>query len=898
MSILAPPAPPVFVSRSKIERPSLSGHWVRRPRIESRLDRAFDRRLVTITAPAGHGKTSTVVSWLRLRELDAAWVSVDGRDADLTRFATHVAAALDRIAPGVATALFALLAAPDRLGPPELGEAYGEALYDLERDVLLVLDDFHAAGAGTVAAFVNGLLLASPRRLHTILCSRSRPPFPLARLRTAGEVEELTGADLRFLSDETEHLLRLETGETVDPTLAAGIQASVGGWPAAVRLIALSGAAGEAAHQRATIDEGSARLLRDYLGEEVLAGLPPSRRDLLLRASLVDRFDAALLSALATEEGGEPIGRADLERLRALELFREIPGLSEAWFAYHPLFREVLRGELERTTGATIIVDLRRSITRWFAAKGLTREAVEHLVALDDIPAAATLIESRLNDAFAREDWRSVASWLSLIPMAAILASPELLLASAWVAYLSGRDARLTQILETMRRPGIWDLATPAQRAEIALLVTIPEADPAASIAVAEDAIASLPASKRYRYGYAHMTLGMALSSAGREEEALARIAAFAERESARIDAASIRGYFARISVLWQTGRLARCEQTAADQLQLAAMNGLPVTAGWGALFLGLIAHERGDLAQASRHVGTVIADAERVHFICLRQAFFVQILAYEAQGLHDEAERAVARLRELAIASETAHQLALVDSFLARTALIRGDLVAAQRWLEASSPPPAYEELKAIEQPSLTRAKVLIAVGAPRALQEADRLLAELVTFARSRHMLLALLEGLAVQALLHEARGDRGAASRLLRESLEMAAPEGIVQRYTYLGPALAPLLRRLLGERPPIPHAGAVLRALEAVLAAQPAASDISPPAHREPLANPLTDRELEVVRLLALRLTNNEIGEELYISPITVKHHVANIAGKLGVSGRRAAVEHARELGLVG
>ncbi len=308
--------------------------------------------------------------------------------------------------------------------------------------------------------------------------------------------------------------------------------------------------------------------------------------------------------------------------MRALELFREIPGLSETWFAYHPLFREVLRRELERTTDAAAIADLQLTIARWFAAAGLTQEAVQHLVALDDIPAAAALIESRLSDAFAREDWQSVASWLRSIPMEAVGESPELLLASAWVAYLSGRDALLTDILETMRGAEIWRRATPAQRAEIALLTTIPEADPIAAIEVAERAIAVIPSSKRYRYGYAHMALGMALTAAGREDEALARLAAFTERESARIDAASIRGYFARAIVLRQSGRLARCEQTAADLLQLAAMNGFPVSAGWGALILGAVAHERGDLAHASRHVGTVIADADRVHFICLARRF------------------------------------------------------------------------------------------------------------------------------------------------------------------------------------------------------------------------------------------------------------------------------------
>ncbi len=309
----------------------------------------------------------------------------------------------------------------------------------------------------------------------------------------------------------------------------------------------------------------------------------------------------------------------------------------------------------------------------------------------------------------------------------------------------------------------------------------------------------------------------MALAAAGRAEEALARLAAFTERESARIDAASIRGYFARAIVLWQTGRLARCEQTAADQLQLAARNGLPVSAGWGALFLGDIAYERGNLAEASRHLGAVIADADRVHFICLREAFFVQILAYEAQGLRDEADRAVARLRELAIASETPHQLELVDSFLARTALIRGDLSAAQRWLEASSPSLMHDDFTDNELPQLTRIKVLVAMGGDAALAAAERLLAEFIAFARSRHMALALLEGLAVQALLHEARGERAAATRVLRESLEMAAPEGIVQRYAYLGPALVPVC---VGCSPNAPfiHARAVLGAFEAVLDAQ--------------------------------------------------------------------------------
>lgn len=896
MNVLTQPAPPVTVSRSKIEPPLLSGQWVRRPLLETRLDRALARSLVVIAAPAGHGKTSTIVSWLRLRGFDAAWVSIDGRDADLTRFATHVAVALDRVVPGIVPALFPLLTVPDRLPPTEVGEAFGESLYDLERDVVLVLDDFHAASNVAAGEFVVGLLHAAPRRLHTILSSRQKPPFSLSRLRTTGEVEELTGADLRFSPQETGELLQVETGEEIAPELATRVHASVGGWPAAIRLIAVSRRASSDV-QTTVVTQHQEQLLLDYLGDEVLSRLPSSQRELLLRASLVDRFNAPLLETLAIE-GGEPISRADVERLRALELFREIPGLDETWFTYHVLFREVLRTEFERTSDSAAIADLHRIAAGWFASAGHVQDATHHLIEAGDTSAAASLIESRLIDAFASEDWQTVSSWLRLVSFDELQRRPELLLASAWVAYLSGREPRIVSILNTLRDPSYRALMTEPQRAELALLAEQVNSDPQAVVETTEGAIALIPTQKRYRYGYAHMTVAMALTTAGRAEEALARLAAFTRQESARIDAASIRGYFGRVIVLWQVGKLAHCEQVAADQLQLARTNDLRVSAGWAALFLGACAHERGDLAQATRYVGTVIADAERVHFMCVRDAFFIQVLVYEAQGLRSEADRTMTRLREIAIASETLHQLDLLDSFAARLALMRGELSTAARWLGTVSFTIGQDDLKSIELPLLTHSKILIASGRPDALVEAERLLTEFVTTARARHMMLAQVEGLAVQALLHDARGEQVAATRVLRESLQLAAPEGIVQRYAYLGPALAPILRRLLTDPASAPHARKVLAALEVVLSAHPALPSPELPRSQTTLQNPLSAREIEVLHCLARRLTNDEIGDELFISPITVKHHVANISGKLAVSGRRAAVARATELGLIG
>lgn len=897
MSVLVPPPSPVTIRRSKIERPVVTGQWVRRHQVESQLDRSFSRILTVISAPTGHGKTSTIVSWLQVRDINAAWLNIDRHDATLTTFASHLAAALDRIAPGIMTSLFALLAVPDRLPPHELGERFGEALYDLDQDVVLVLDDFHEADRGAVAKFVPGLVEAAPRRLHTILSSCRPPSFPLSRFRTTGGVEELGSEALRFTARETSELLHLESGDVVNPDVAAAIQESVGGWPAAIKLIAIGRGASEGNYPHAASGERQDQLILNYLAEEVLARLRPAHRDLLVRVSLVDRFNSSLLEALAVGHGGAPLTRDELMHLRGLELYREIPGLDEPWYAYHPVFREALRSELERTTCPEAIADVRRSAARWFAAAGLTREAIQHLVAAGDLFAAETLIESRLSTAFDAEDWQSVATWLRIIPSSHVQKRPQLLLASAWVAYLSGREARVADVLRTVRSLPNRATVTEEQRAEISLIADVSANDSEGWVKTAEAAIAHVSPRRRYHYGYAHLTLGLGLVTAGREDEALARLANFADREGERIDAASIRGYLGRVFVLWHSGRLARCEQAAGDVFQLAQMNALPVSAGWGATFLGIIAHERGELTRAAHHLEVVIAGAERLHFASVRESFFTQILAYEAQGMREEATRAITRIRELAIASETLHQIELVDSFAARIALMRGDLVSAQRWLDASLPTLLANDLNNVHNPRLTRAKVLVALGTRDELAEADHLLAEFVDYAQAKHMALARLEGLAVQALLHEVKGDRALATRVLRESLAIAAPEGIVQRYAYLGPTLAPILRRLLAQRDPVPHARNVLGSLDAMLAAQAGASKEAEAIHSDLFASPLTARELEILASLALRLTNNEIAEKFFISPITVKHHVANISGKLAVSGRRAAVERARELKLI-
>lgn len=887
---------PVPISRAKLAPPHITGVAIRRPELKARLNRALSLPLTLLVAPAGHGKTRSLVRWSEETGCAIAWLSLSPREADLTRFAAHLAAALDRAHPGLAGQLFPHLEAPDRLDPQELGERFADALYDLPDDLILILDDFHSADIPVVAQFMTGLILAGPARLHTVIGTRRPPGFSLARMRAQGIVQELNTSDLRFSPQDTARLLHDIAGVDASPELASRIHAAVGGWPAAIRLLAIGlDAGGALSAPTAATANLSTNLLLDYLGEEVLSQLAPSQRHLLLLAALPERFNAGLLAALATAVS-TPYRPEDLETLRSLDLFREIPGLDTTWYVYHPLFRDTFLRQLT-SDSATGLDDLHRLATTWFADNGFTLEAVSHLVLAGDIAGASSLIESRIGEAFGREDWQAIASWLNLIPEATVQGNPGLLLASAWVAFLSGRGGRLAahlRDLEAMSQHGLLNDDQQAQTEILAFGASTSFVSTARSANdVAARVLPRIDPVHRYRYGFAHMMIALARSEEGFIEDGLARLEAFTLAESAQVDAALIRGFFGRVLILWRAGRLAACTQTASDMRNLARAHALPISAGWGELMLACAAHERGEIAEAAPRFATVIADADHLHFACVREAFARQIIMYQLEGLQDEADRALARLREIVVSIEAPEHLAVCDAAAIRLALFRGDLASATTWLANTQAHPERFDVLHVENPLVVRIAVLLTLGQSEHRAEARDLLTRMRQHAETTHAHLANQDACVLTAYLDEIEGDSRAATQRMLEALLMAADEQAFHRLTFLPLPLAPLLRRAVERANFSSSRRIALESQTARLFSQPAPATVQRTAN----THALTEREVEVLRFLSLRLTNNEIGEKLYISPVTAKNHIAHISEKLGVSGRRAVVQRATELGLL-
>lgn len=888
---------PVPLQRSKLVAPVIRAVLVPRPALLERLDRLRTRRVAVMRAPAGHGKTITVAKWLRRRKLAAAWVTVDAGDELLTRLALHMAFALDAHVPGAAARLMALLTRPDAPTSRALGEAFGGILHEtglgedaasgFGHEVILVLDDFHLAATEEACAFLAGLLQSAPRSLRLIVTTRHRFPLPLARLRAEDDLVEVNGVDLRFSVEDVARLFALESGTALKPESAAEVHRAIGGWPAAARLLALDRRRHDASWAPAAPDAVDGSHLIDYLTEQVLAQLTPPERDMVLLAALPARFSADLLHALAAQNRLDlPVGF--LPRLFDLDLFRAADA-DGAWFTFHPLFHSALRAMLKQVDAARLDT-WRRQCAAWFASRHLTGEALTQLVAIGDFAAAGALVAARTGPAFDREDWQSVAEWLALLPEAEIARNTELLLSRAWVAYLGGRAGATGGALARLREVYAQPETRAVQQAEIDILWIAARGDyatePEATIARAASARAAMDPQRRYRLGFALLIEVLAMGSAGRTEDALQTTADFTERESARIDAASIRGYLARCFILWQMGARDLVAQTARDMRELALAHDLPISVGWAEVYLGHAAFEVGQWAEAEQHYHQVIAGAFHLHAGCVREAFVGQILVYQAQGQLEQADAALARFRAVAREANFPEPLAFADSLAARLALIRGDLGRARAWAFTARVADDSAAIRATHHPALTRARILLATGDPR---QAATILQAFVAQAARIHYVPGQISALASLAEAQEALGAPDHADGALREALALAAPESLMQRILLSVIDVTPILRRLRDD----PEIGWFA---EQLLLAGMRRGDGGPPQAAQPLLV-LTPREQDVLGCLSERMTNSEIGAALFISPVTAKNYVTRLCARFDASNRREVVTRAREMGLL-
>jgi len=877
---------------TKLHVPAPRRSLVSRRRLHERLTGAADARVVLVSAPAGFGKTTLVAEWIASHTDDAtavAWVSLDERDDDPTVFWSYVLAALRAAVPGAGTAARALLDAGDTPIAVVLATLVNE-LHDVDRDVVLVLDDLHVVARPEIHAGLATLVDHLPPRVHVVITTRADPPLPLARLRARGELAEIRAADLRFTSDEAAGYLNGAMGLGLTADDVATLDARTEGWIAALQLAALSMQGRDDVAGFIAGFAGDDRFVVDYLAGEVLDRQPDAVRRFLLETSVLDRLHGALCDAVTGTAGG----KAALESLDRQNLFVIPLDDRREWYRYHHLFADVLRARL-LDEDPDAAVALHRRASAWFADHGESTDAIRHALAAGDVTGAAALAERALPAMRRDRQDATIRAWARAIPADVVRVRPVLAVGFVGGAMSTGDLDRVAASLDEAEQ---WLALTPDARAAGGMVVeddaqlralpgaiemyraalALTDGDLAGTVAHARRALTLAPDDDDLGRAAAQALLGLAAWSEGDLDTAFAayteaiagmrRIGHIADILGCSIAMADIRV---------AQGRLRDAQRLYEQGLQLVADHGSGPLRGTADMHVGLaeIRRERDDRDAAAEH---------------LRRAE-----ALEAFGTRQYAYRARAVRAGLLLAEgDTAGCLALLDEAerlydtdfspavrpvgarRARTYVLQGDLAAARAWVRERNLSTDDDVRYVTEFEHITLAIVLLHDRpSDRDLQRVLALLDRLLAAAEAGDRGSSVIEILAVQALAFDARGDRVSALDALRRATALAEPEGYVRVFSFLGPRLHTLRDALA---PGASRTGAVR-------------SGAAPG-----LVDPLSDRELDVLRLLRSDLSGPDIARELTVSLNTLRTHTKRIYTKLGVTSRREAVTRADELGL--
>jgi LuxR family maltose regulon positive regulatory protein len=934
---------------TKLNIPSTRAGLVPRPRLIEQLDEGARGgcRLTLVSAPAGYGKTTLVSEWVSEISSDGsqpaqdgcsiAWLSLDEDDSDPVRFLEYLIAALNRArGSGAEVGIGALEMLQSPLPPPVeviLTNLINE-ISPIPGRLILVLDDYHLIDAQPVHDELNFLVEHMPENLHLVISSRDDPLLPLARLRVRGQMSELRAADLRFSAPEATDFLNQTMGLGLSDENIAALEARTEGWIAGLHLAALVLHGALSVPGRKDRNEliksftGSHRFVLDYLVEEILEQQPAPVQLFLLQTSILERFNSSLCNAvrfsLAEPDGNSP-GSADamgedsqpvLEMLDRASLFIVPLDERRGWYRYHHLFSELLRQRLSQTHPEQVTT-LHRRAGAWHEQHGFIDQAVEHALQAEDFQRAADLIERAAEKVWVSGADLKLRRWLDRLPGDLVCSNPQLCIFDGWYHLAAGEQEtadRSLQAAELALDPKagfpVGDETSEQEQPELIsrqrLLGRIAttrafsafyRGDAPEIVTQAQKALQLLPENDLFWRSTAIQMLGDGYDLQGDMDSAnRSRVEAL---QVSRVPGNSFQLMIAHLKyalVLRQQGHLERVEEICEQQLRIAGDFGIQstVVAGWTHAIWGEVLAERDQLEQALHQAEKGVALTERGSdlamlgwsYLCLTRVLY-------SRG---ELDRAEGTVRKIELAAQESYMPPWImnhaAAWQARIWLAQGRVNAATQWMAERRLDPAGELAYPHEPEYIVLARILIAQGR---YGDANILLDRLYQAAEAGGRTASVIMILILQALAFQASGDDDRAAAALMHALALAEAGRFVRIFVDEGPQVARLLYQALSRRMAPEYVSHLLGAFPAV--EEPKTEQAPALDEDDLLLEPMSEREIEVLLLIAEGLTNPQIASRLFLSLNTVKVHTRNIYAKLDVHNRTQAVARGRALGLL-
>jgi len=921
---------------------------------------ALGHRLTLISAPAGFGKTTLLSEWIAQRRGDketrrqgevvssplvspspgllvsSAWLSLDEGDNDPARFWAYLIAALRIAAPTIGEGVWSALQAPQ---PPPPEFVLAGLINELAaipgmgdspaRSLMLVLDDYHLITAQPVHEGLAFLLDHLPDSLHLVIATRGDPPLPLSRLRGRGQLTELRQADLRFTLDEAAAFLNACMGLGIAADDVATLASCTEGWITGLQMAALSMRGQEDVPGFIRAFTGSNRYVLDYLVEEVLQRQPERVQRFLLQTSVLERLCGPLCDAVVGRDQGagtreQELGTRDqdmslitdhrspipdsqsvLEYLDRSNLFLVPLDDRREWYRYHVLFADLLRKRLQQEQ-PDLAPALHRRASAWYEENGQQAPAIEHALSAGDSERATDLIEQAAEATLMRSEIVTFQRWLERLPDTLVRARPSLCLFHAWVLLVSGCPLDVVESrLEDVGRGA--DLI-PGRVNVLRAFIVILRGQVPSAVELARQALEQLPEHDLFLRNVATWILSFSHVAAGDFEagsQALDEVVRTSQQIGNVLVAARAQTYLAGVHVrLAQLDKARECYERALEIATDAQGRRLPV-AGLALIGLGDLTREWNDLAAASRCLEEGIALTRQWSIFAALEGYIMLARVRQAQGDADGAGKALEQARQLAAQFKATDMDDLfVATSQAQLWVAQGNLAAAMNWARERGlerdidwaeldDPDDFVNYHLRKYEYLILARMWLAQDQPdKALSVLEPLRLRMEQQGRTR----LVLETHMLKALAYQAQGDVAQALACLECALSLAEPGGYVRLFVDEGEPMRALLSRLAADRRPPTAAYARKLLADFGLKAGQSAIRIPQSAIRN-LIEPLSQREVELLRLIAEGLSNQEIARRLFISLPTVKWHTSNIYGKLGVKNRTQAVAEARALGIL-
>ena len=904
---------PLLATKFHIPPPRVD--LVPRPHLLAQLNKGLEGRLVLVSAPAGFGKTTLVANWIRHEQLGdrdgrIAWLALDEDDNEFSRFFGYFIAAIQQIEPTLGKELVAALGSSQNLQPEILLTLLINEIAAVKDKFVLVIDDFHVISLLAIHQAVQFIIEHQPPTLLLVITSRDEPFLPLSRLRARRQMIDLRAGDLRFSHDEATHYLNQIMGLGLSEAEVQALATRTEGWVTGLHLAAVSMQEQNDPQQFIAEFTGDDRYIIDYLVDEVLSHRPEQSRDFMMRTSILGQLCGSLCEAVTEQaDAQETLQHLEQENVFIIPLDNR-----RAWYRYHHLFGDVLRQRLAESMPRGEIKKLHHRASQWFAQNDLLIDAVEHALKAEQYEEAIALMETGAEELILNSQVNTLLKWCSQIPGSVIDSHPRLCLifAWAWASTNHPEEAeRCLQAVELSQGARLDELmaqaAGDANIGRIARGVLLETAVVRSQLAIARRNISEtlrltgyvLPQLEKEDVAYlfnppiasrmaAHLTQGLAHKLSGHLVQALESFIQ-ANRLGQQLGHVHIvalsYGHMANVYAI--QGKLHQALKTCElglHQVAFMAGDNSPLS-GFLRAEYGVLQYERNDLENATHTLEEAVRVAKPWGYL---DAFVPGLTGlmrvHLARGDWPAAEAA---LDELATLGRTNPQLVdpIVASHRALLWCCQGKLDAAGRWAENAQLDEGNEFDHAREKENIFLAQALVDLEKwPEAADLIERLLA-IVSSSNRRGRMIKLLT---LQAIVFQAGGRQAEAIESFERAISLASPEGYVRTVIDCGQPVKKLLKMALQRE--YSYAQELWSALDSP-------SESESPHPTAGLVEPLSEREMQVLCLLATELSGPEIAQELVIALSTLRSHTQQIYRKLGVNNRRSALRVADELHLL-